>query len=45
MRILLIDTCGDAGSVALADTAVEPVAVMPATLPGRTASERLLPAH
>jgi tRNA threonylcarbamoyladenosine biosynthesis protein TsaB len=44
MKILLIDTCGEIGSVALADTAVEPAAVMPATLPGRSASERLLPA-
>jgi tRNA threonylcarbamoyladenosine biosynthesis protein TsaB len=44
MRILLIDTCGETGSVALADMAVEPAAVTPAMLPGRTASERLLPA-
>jgi tRNA threonylcarbamoyladenosine biosynthesis protein TsaB len=43
MRILLIDTCGATGSVAVADTAREPAIVAFATLPGRTASERLLP--
>jgi tRNA threonylcarbamoyladenosine biosynthesis protein TsaB len=40
MKILLIDTCGTTGSVALADTAI----ITAATLPGRTASERLVPA-
>jgi len=43
MRILLLDTCGATGSVALADTAREPAIVAFASLPGRTASERLLP--
>jgi tRNA threonylcarbamoyladenosine biosynthesis protein TsaB len=43
MKILLIDTCGAAGSVALADTDREPAVVTSATLPGRTASERLVP--
>jgi tRNA threonylcarbamoyladenosine biosynthesis protein TsaB len=44
MRILLIHTAGGEGSVALADTA--PVAAFVATeaLPGRTSSERLVPA-
>lgn len=44
MRILLIDTCGAVGSIALAETGVEPAVVTSATLPGRTASERLVPA-
>jgi tRNA threonylcarbamoyladenosine biosynthesis protein TsaB len=44
MRILLIDTCGSAGSVALADTAVEPVEVRTEAFAGRTSAERLLPA-
>ena len=44
MRILLIDTCGEIGSVALADTHSEPAAISSAILPGRSASERLLPA-
>ena len=43
MRILLIDTCGATGSVAIADTACEPAIVAFASLPGRTASERLVP--
>jgi tRNA threonylcarbamoyladenosine biosynthesis protein TsaB len=42
MKILLIDTCGEIGSVALADIAVEPAMVKAATLPARAASERLL---
>lgn len=41
MTILLIDTCGATGSVALAE-ASETIAS--AALPGRTASERLVPA-
>ncbi|HEX3569402.1 MAG TPA: tRNA (adenosine(37)-N6)-threonylcarbamoyltransferase complex dimerization subunit type 1 TsaB [Acidobacteriaceae bacterium] len=41
MRILLIDTCGEAGSVALADTAAAVPKVVSAVLPGRSASERL----
>jgi len=40
MRILLIDTCGATGSVVLAD---ESAIISSATLPGRTASERLVP--
>lgn len=42
MRLLLIDTCGDVGSIALADTTCESAVTARATLPGRTASERLL---
>ena len=41
MKILLIDTCGATGSIALADP-TRPLAV--ATLPGRSAAERLVPA-
>jgi tRNA threonylcarbamoyladenosine biosynthesis protein TsaB len=44
MKILLIDTCGATGSIALADTAAEPPSVSRVSLPGRTASERLVPA-
>ena len=43
MKILLIDTCGETGTIALADTSLQPEIVATATLPGRTASERLLP--
>jgi tRNA threonylcarbamoyladenosine biosynthesis protein TsaB len=43
MKILLIDTCGATGSVALAEGEDAPVVVASASLPGRTASERLLP--
>jgi tRNA threonylcarbamoyladenosine biosynthesis protein TsaB len=43
MRVLLIDTCGSEGSVALADsTLMQGVATE--VLPGRTSSERLVPA-
>lgn len=41
MKILLIDTCGATGSVALAD---ESAIIASVTLPGRTASERLVSA-
>jgi tRNA threonylcarbamoyladenosine biosynthesis protein TsaB len=41
LNLLLIDTCGATGSLALADSA-RPLAV--ATLPGRSAAERLVPA-
>ena len=41
MKILLIDACGATGSIALAD---ESEVVACASLPGRTASERLVPA-
>jgi tRNA threonylcarbamoyladenosine biosynthesis protein TsaB len=44
MKILLIDTCGATGSVALAEGEDAPVVVASASLPGRTASERLVPA-
>ncbi len=44
MRILLIDTAGAEGSVALADTEVSPEVVAREVLPGRTSSERLVPA-
>ena len=42
MKILLIDTCGETGSVALAEDGVKGVAIASAQLPGRTASERLV---
>ena len=42
MKILLIDTCGDVGSVALADTEGTVLKVWGAALPGRSASERLI---
>ena len=41
MNLLLIDTCGATGSLALADSARPPAV---ATLPGRSAAERLVPA-
>lgn len=44
MRFLLIDTCGSEGGVALADTALADAVVAAEVLPGRTASERLVPA-
>ncbi|WP_348266269.1 tRNA (adenosine(37)-N6)-threonylcarbamoyltransferase complex dimerization subunit type 1 TsaB [Edaphobacter paludis] len=44
MRFLLINTCGSEGSVALADTALADAVVAMEVLPGRTASERLVPA-
>lgn len=44
MRFLLIDTCGSEGSVALADTVLADAVVAVEVLPGRTASERLVPA-
>ncbi len=43
MRILLLNTAGNEGSVALADTGAAPVVVAAETLPGRSASERLVP--
>jgi len=42
MRLLLMDTCGSEGSVALADTEASGV-IASRLLPGRGASERLLP--
>jgi tRNA threonylcarbamoyladenosine biosynthesis protein TsaB len=46
MKILLIDTCGATGSIALADASphASPAILATETLPGRTASERLVPA-
>jgi tRNA threonylcarbamoyladenosine biosynthesis protein TsaB len=43
MKILLIDTCGTTGSLALADTSRSPAVIDSATLPGRSAAERLVP--
>jgi tRNA threonylcarbamoyladenosine biosynthesis protein TsaB len=43
MRLLLINTCGVEGSVALADTALETPVVAEEVLPGRSSSERLVP--
>jgi tRNA threonylcarbamoyladenosine biosynthesis protein TsaB len=42
MKLLLIDTCGATGTIALAET--NGAILTTATLPGRTASERLIPA-
>ena len=42
MKILLIDTCGERGSVALADAEAAVCDAMSAALPGRNASERLV---
>jgi tRNA threonylcarbamoyladenosine biosynthesis protein TsaB len=44
MRILLIHTAGGEGSVALADTEAAGLLVATEMLPGRTSSERLVPA-
>jgi tRNA threonylcarbamoyladenosine biosynthesis protein TsaB len=44
MRILLIHTAGGEGSVALADTEAEQAIVGTEVLPGRSSSERLVPA-
>jgi tRNA threonylcarbamoyladenosine biosynthesis protein TsaB len=44
MRILLIHTAGAEGSVALADTDAVPAVVATEVLPGRSSSERLVPA-
>jgi tRNA threonylcarbamoyladenosine biosynthesis protein TsaB len=44
MRILLINTAGGVGSVALADTELAEAIVATEMLPGRTSSERLVPA-
>jgi tRNA threonylcarbamoyladenosine biosynthesis protein TsaB len=44
MRFLLVDTCGSEGSVALADAELSEPVVAAEVLPGRTASERLVPA-
>jgi tRNA threonylcarbamoyladenosine biosynthesis protein TsaB len=42
MKILLIDTCGETGSVALANTEPVGTKLVSAELPGRSASERLV---
>jgi tRNA threonylcarbamoyladenosine biosynthesis protein TsaB len=44
MRVLLIHTAGGEGSVALADTAAAQAIVATEVLPGRSSSERLVPA-
>ncbi len=44
MRLLLIHTCGVEGMIALADAALETRIVAMEVLPGRTSSERLVPA-
>ena len=44
MRVLLIDTCGSEGSIALADPELAQAVVATEVLPGRTSSERLVPA-
>jgi tRNA threonylcarbamoyladenosine biosynthesis protein TsaB len=44
MRLLLIHTAGGEGSVALGDTALAQVIVATEVLPGRSSSERLVPA-
>jgi tRNA threonylcarbamoyladenosine biosynthesis protein TsaB len=44
MRVLLIHTAGGEGSVALGDTALAQAIVATEVLPGRTSSERLVPA-
>jgi tRNA threonylcarbamoyladenosine biosynthesis protein TsaB len=44
MRVLLIHTAGSEGSVALADTELAEAIVAAEVLPGRTSSERLVPA-
>jgi len=44
MKFLLIDTCGANGSIALAEADASPAILGTAILPGRTASERLVPA-
>jgi tRNA threonylcarbamoyladenosine biosynthesis protein TsaB len=44
MRLLLIHTSGSEGSVALADTSQEHPLIATEVLPGRTSSERLVPA-
>jgi len=41
MKILLIDTCGETGSIALADS--DSATIAASELPSRSASERLLP--
>jgi len=44
LKILLIDTCGATGSLALADTIHSPTVAASITFPGRSAAERLVPA-
>jgi tRNA threonylcarbamoyladenosine biosynthesis protein TsaB len=42
MKVLLLHTCGAEGSAALADSLLDEPVVAMATMPGRTASERLV---
>ena len=44
MRLLLIHTAGEEGSVALADTSLAKAMIASEMLPGRSSSERLVPA-
>jgi tRNA threonylcarbamoyladenosine biosynthesis protein TsaB len=44
MKLLLIDTCGNEGSIALAEGETIPQIIASDMLPGRSASEMLLPA-
>src|SRR5580704_4418351 len=44
MRVLLMDTCGSEGSVAVAGSELAQAVVATEVLPGRTSSERLVPA-
>jgi tRNA threonylcarbamoyladenosine biosynthesis protein TsaB len=44
MRFLMIHTAGGEGSVALADTEMAPAIIATEVLPGRSSSERLVPA-
>ncbi|HXE07217.1 MAG TPA: tRNA (adenosine(37)-N6)-threonylcarbamoyltransferase complex dimerization subunit type 1 TsaB [Acidobacteriaceae bacterium] len=44
MKLLLIDTCGTEGSVAIADAGCDPADTVSTTLPGRSASEKLVAA-
>jgi tRNA threonylcarbamoyladenosine biosynthesis protein TsaB len=44
MRLLMINTAGGEGSVALADTEISPAIVASEVLPGRSSSEWLVPA-
>jgi tRNA threonylcarbamoyladenosine biosynthesis protein TsaB len=42
MKILILDTCGAIASVVFAETTPQPAVIAAASLPGRTASERLV---
>jgi tRNA threonylcarbamoyladenosine biosynthesis protein TsaB len=42
MKILILDTCGTTASIVFAEVASQPAVIAAASLPGRTASERLV---